>query len=490
MTFRIIFKSIAAVSSLALFGASLIAQEKPNFIVFNIDDLGYAEVGAFGSNNSTPNIDRLATEGRKLTSHYAAPICSPSRAALMTGSYPKRALPIPHVLFPGGAVGLNPEERTVAEVLKEVGYSTACIGKWHLGDQPEFLPTQQGFDYFFGLPYSNDMGPAAEGTKSDYGAPLPKPGQGKGPNPSEYGERGSDQAPLPLFRGRDVIARVRAEEQQKLTAQYTDEAVAYIKARRGSPFFLYLPHTAVHVPFYPSAPYRGKSPNGLRGDWVQELDASIGRVMDAVRAAGIENNTLVIFTSDNGGPLIRGGVNTPLRGGKAQTFEGGVRVCTIAWWPGVIPAGTSTDDMTSMMDILPTFAKFAGAAVPADRMIDGVDISSTLLGKSNKPARSEFFYFSGFELQAVRSGPWKYFLASKELYNLAEDIGESKNLADSQPDVIANLLALAKTMDNDLGQTGLGPGCRPLGRVKNALPAIGMDGVVRSEFSTLHKKFP
>ncbi|MES2694622.1 MAG: sulfatase [Verrucomicrobiota bacterium] len=485
-----------AMALLAAAGTARAAADKVNFILINIDDLGYADIGPYGSTSRTPNLDRMAKEGRKLTSHYAAPVCSPSRASLMTGSYPKRAMPTPGVLFPGGAVGLNPAERTVAEVLKDAGYATACVGKWHLGDQPEFLPTRQGFDFYFGLPYSNDMGPASEGVKSNFGAPLPSDTPAAKKNAKaqvddETGKKGMGQPPLPLFKNEAVIARVRAAEQQTLIERYTDEAVGFIRAQKDKPFFLYLPHSAVHFPLYPSEKHRGKSVNGMRGDWVEELDASIGRLFDTVRELGIERKTLVIFTSDNGGPLNHEAKNTPLRGGKGQIFEGGVRVCTIAWWPGRIPAGTTTDAMTSMMDILPTFAQLAGARVPTDRKLDGVDVSSVLLGtKDAKPPRTEFFYFGGFTLQAVRSGPWKLHLASKQLFNLADDIGESKDVAAAQPAVVTRLQALAQTMEGDLGLTGVGPGCRPLGRVSNAKPAIAMDGTVRAEFAGVHKKLP
>lgn len=473
--------------------AASAAAEKINFILINIDDLGYADIGPFGSTSRTPHLDRLAREGRKLTSHYAAPVCSPSRAALMTGSYPKRAMPTPGVLFPASAVGLHPDERTIAEVLKAAGYATACIGKWHLGDQPEFLPTRQGFDYYFGVPYSNDMGPASEGSKSNYGQPLPnakKAGKGTPPD-DETGIKGMAQPPLPLLRNEAAIARIRAEEQATLTARYTDEAVAFLRKQRAGPFFLYLPHSAVHFPLYPSAEFRGRSPNGLRGDWVEEVDASVGRVMDAVRELGLERNTLVLFTSDNGGPLNHGGKNTPLRGGKGQIFEGGVRVCTIAWAPGRIPAGTTTDAITSMMDILPTFAKLAGAALPRDRKIDGVDVWPVLAGTATAhPPRNEFFYFGGFTLQAVRSGPWKLHLASKQLFHLGDDIGETRDVAAEHADVVARLQALAQTARDDLGLTGIGAGCRALGRVANPQPIIGVDGNVRAEFAAEHKRLP
>lgn len=483
---------------------------KPNFIVVNVDDLGYADIGPYGSSNRTPHLDRLAREGRKLTSHYAAPVCSPSRASLMTGCYPKRVLPISGVLFPAGAVGLNPAEITVAEVLKDAGYATACIGKWHLGDQPEFLPTRQGFDYYFGIPYSNDMGPAFDGSKSNPDKPLPtreevaaKAAKAKQQASSETGLTGAAQPPLPLLENEKVIERVRGAEQFTLTKRYTEKAVAFIRQHKDAPFFLYLPHTAVHFPHYPAKEFMGRSPNGLVGDWAEEVDWSVGQVLDAVRDLQLAERTLVIFTSDNGGPLQQGAKNTPLRGGKASTWEGGVRVCTIAWWPGKIPAGTSTDAMTSMMDILPTLAALADGKAPPDRKLDGVDLWPVLAGTAGeKPPRDEFYYYRGLELEAVRSGPWKLHLAVADqpnnkkaatrpmLCNLAEDIGEQTNLADKHPEIVAKLQSLAAAMNNDLGQRGIGPGCRPLGRVANAQPLIDDAGNVRAGFVGPAARFP
>lgn len=450
--------------------ASTIAAEGPNFVVINIDDLGYADIGPFGSTlNRTPQLDRMAREGRLLTSFYAAPVCSPSRAALMTGCYPKRSLPIPHVLFPASAVGLAPDEITIAELLKKQGYKTAIVGKWHLGDQPEFLPTRQGFDDYFGLPYSNDMGPAADGAKSNLGEPLPqKPATGKG------------QPPLPLLRNESVVKRVLADDQTRLVADYTTEAVRFIRENKDRRFFLYLAHTAVHWPLYPGEAFQGKSGNGLYGDWVEEVDWSVGQVLDAIRELGLAEKTLVLFTSDNGGTPR--GRNTPLRGHKGSTGEGGMRVCTIAWWPGTIPAGTSTDAIAGMIDVLPTFVKLAGGELPPDRKIDGRDIGPLLVGHPDaRSPHDAFYYYRGLTLEAVRQGPWKLHLAKEELYHLERDIGESTNVADANADVVARLRALADRMKDDLGLEGIGPGCRPLGRVENAQPIIDHDGAVRAE---------
>jgi arylsulfatase A len=507
---------VMVVANLARGGSQAVAEQRgesatrPNFVVILVDDLGYADVGPFGSQHRTPQLDRMAIEGRKLTSHYAAPVCSPSRAALLTGCYPKRTLPIPHVLFPAAAAGLHPDETTIAEVLKSAGYATACIGKWHLGDQAEFLPTRQGFDSYFGLPYSNDMGPAADGAKSNPGAPIPQTKQAieavtKTKNTADEGtgRKGAGQPPLPLLENDKVVGRVRAEEQFELTRRYTERAVQFIHDHADGPFFLYLPHTAVHFPLYPSAKFQGKSANGLLGDWVEEVDWSVGQVLAALRERNLAENTLVIFTSDNGGPLVHGGNNTPLRGGKGQTFEGGVRVATLAWWPGKIPAGTHTAAMTSMMDLLPTFAKLAGATPPSGRKLDGVDVSSVLFGDPAAPPRNEFFFFRGFQLEAVRSGPWKLHLelavgpttAGKperrpQLFDLANDIGEAHDVAAERPDVVKQLQALAETMSGDLGRIEIGPGCRPLGNVTNPQPLIADDGTVRADAVGPAKQFP
>lgn len=447
------------------------APEKPNLIFINIDDLGYADIGAFGSRlNRTPHLDRMATEGRKLTSFYAAPVCSPSRAALLTGCYPKRGLPIPHVLFPGNDVGLDQREVTVAELLREQGYVTGIIGKWHLGDQPEFMPRRQGFDYFFGLPYSNDMGPAEDGVKSNLGAPIPK-----------RRNRGKGQPPLPWLRNETVIKRVLADDQTTLVTRYSEEAVKFINENRNRTFFLYLPHSAVHFPIYPGKAFQGKSKNGIYGDWVEEVDWSVGQVLDAVRDLKLDKKTLVIFTSDNGG--TRRGVNAPLKGFKGSTWEGGMRVPTIAWWPGEIPAGTSTDAITGMIDILPTFVTLGGGKVPTDRKIDGRDIWPLLSGQPDaKPPHDVFYYYRGLKLEAVRSGPWKLRVASGELYNLDSDIGESNNAAGANSEVVTRLRGLADRMKDDLGLDGIGPGCRPLGKVSDAKPIIDHDGNVRAEF--------
>jgi arylsulfatase A-like enzyme len=386
----------------------------------------------------------------------------------MTGCYPKRALPIPHVLFPENDVGLSPNELTIAELLKTQGYATACIGKWHLGDQPEFLPTRQGFDEYFGLPYSNDMGPAADGVKSNFGNPLPKT-QGKG------------QPPLPLMRNETVLQRVLPDDQMRLVELYTGEAKKFIREHQREPFFLYLPHSAVHFPIYPGKAFQGKSPHGYYSDWVEEVDWSVGQVLDTVRQLNLSDRTLVIFTSDNGG--TNRGVNRPLRGFKGSTWEGGVRVPTIAWWPGKIPADTATGAVTGMFDILPTLARLSGAALPDDRKLDGADIWPLLEGREGAEAVHDvFYYYRGLNLEAVRSGKWKLHLANEELYDLDDDVGETSNVAKHHPDVVARLQGIAEAARDDLGIQGIGPGCRVLGKVSNAQPLIDHNGKIRSGF--------
>jgi arylsulfatase A len=504
---------LLAVLTCAL-GLALHAADKPNFIVINIDDLGYADIGPFGSKlNRTPHLDRMAKEGRKLTCFYAAPVCSPSRSALMTGCYPKRVLPISGVLFPAGANGLHPAERTVAEVLKDAGYATACVGKWHLGDQPEFLPTAQGFDYYLGIPYSNDMGPAEEGSKSNLGDKLPEARLANLTGNDADGLRGASQPPLPLVENHKVIARVKQDEQQAIVETYTTAALKFIKANQAKPFFLYLPHNAVHFPLYPGKAWAGKSPNGYYSDWVEEVDWSVGQVLDTLRALKLDSKTLVIFTSDNGGTPRA--VNTPLRGNKGSTWEGGMRVPTLAWWPGKIPAGTSSDAITGMFDVLPTFAKLATGNVPADRKLDGQDISPVLLGQAGAQGHEVFHFFRGFNLEAIRSGSWKLHFggaapaapaapakdakdakkkgapktnakgqpAGPQLFNLDTDIGEANNVAAANPDMVKHLQALAEAMNADLGTKELGPGVRPLGRVAKPQPLIGRDGKIRAGFA-------
>ncbi|MGH7139498.1 MAG: sulfatase family protein, partial [Pirellulales bacterium] len=322
----------------------------------------------------------------KLTSFYAAPVCSVSRAQLLTGCYGAR-VSVPGVYGPGSRNGLNPAEQTIAERLKKLGYATACIGKWHLGDQGEFLPTRQGFDRYFGIPYSNDM-------------------QRKS---TQTGKR-----VVPLLRD-DTIAELLTDEQQNgIVERYTDEAVRFLRESKDQPFFLYLPHTAVHTPIHPGQAFAGKSENGRFGDWVEEVDWSVGCVLDALKELKLDERTLVVFTSDNGPWLIKGrdgGSALPLRGGKGSTWEGGVRVPTLARWPGKIAPGSVCDAVTGTIDLLPTFVTLAGGRVPETPVIDGRDISPLLFGQGRSSPREAHYYFAGYNVEAVRQGPWKLAVA-------------------------------------------------------------------------------
>jgi arylsulfatase A len=462
-----------AVASGSAPGASS-PEKKPNLIIILVDDMGYGDIGCYGSTlNRTPNCDRLAAEGMKLTSFYAAPICTPSRAALLTGCYAKR-VSLPGIIFPASKIGLSGQEHTIAELLKEQGYATECIGKWHVGDQPEFLPTHRGFDHYLGFPYSNDMGGEWDGS----------------PDTPLHARR----PPMPLVRDETVIATMNGDKQDRIEQIYTDEAVKFIHGHKDAPFFLYLAHTAVHVPLHPGHAFRGKSKNGTYGDWVEEMDASTGRVLDALHDTNLATNTLIVFTSDNGPWLVQGrdgGSAGPLRGGKGGTYEGGMREPTIAWWPGHIAAGTSSDAVTGEIDLLPTFVKLAGGTVPTDRKIDGVDILPLLLGRTKESPRGVQYYFDHNELQGVREGPWKLAIAPQreenlplgqtqmksqppfpKLYNLETDLGERTDVAAQHPDVLAKLQVLVAVMDADLGIKKKGPGVRPPGMVDDPQPLL------------------
>lgn len=420
------------------------AGPKPNMIIIFVDDLGYGDIGPFGATKQkTPRLDRMAAEGMKLTSFYAAPVCSVSRAQLLTGCYGPR-VDVPGVYFPAGTNGLNPAESTIAEYLKQQGYATQCVGKWHLGDQPEFLPTRQGFDHYFGIPYSNDMQRVPAG-----GGPRV----------------------VPLLRDDKVDGLLTGKDQHSITRRYTEEAVRFIRASSKQSFFLYLAHTAVHVPIAAGPEFAGKSGNGRFGDWVEEVDWSTGVVLDSLRELGIDDRTLVIFTSDNG-PWASmgkdGGSAGPLRGAKGSTWEGGVRVPTIARWPGKIPPGSACDAVAGTIDLLPTCVTLAGGTVPAEPVIDGRDISPLLLGSAKESPREAHYYFSGYQLQAVRQGPWKLVVVPQvprmggkagpdaagskfRLYNLDADVGERANVADQHPEIVKGLQTLASKMSSEIG---------------------------------------
>ncbi len=478
MNRRTLLAALAALATVPGFSPLSAADgpAKPNLVLILMDDMGYGDISPFNpkTKNRTPNLERMAREGMKLTSFYAAPVCTPSRAQVLTGCYAKR-VSLPAVIFPAAPIGLSADEHTIAGLLKQQGYATIAIGKWHVGDQPEFLPTRRGFDHYLGLPYSNDMGGEWDGA-ADVPAGRRKP-------------------PLPLVRDEKVIETLKPADQDRLTQRYTDEAVKFIRDHKDRPFFLYLPHTAVHVPLHPGANFRGRSANGTYGDWVEEADASTGRILGTLRELKLAEKTLVIFTSDNGPWLIQGkngGEAGPLRGGKGGTFEGGMREPTLAWWPGHVAPGSASDAVAGNIDLLPTFVRLAGGTVPADRKIDGADISPLLLGKSKESPRAAHYYFSGNQLEAVRSGPWKLAVTPQSegtgkprvpavsadkpfkpiLYNLDTDIGEKTDVAAEHPEVVQRLQALAARMDADLGAKKQGPGVRPPGRVAMPKPLL------------------
>jgi len=441
MTLFLIFGAAPIVPAAA---ADRMRVEKPNLVVIFIDDMGYGDIGPFGSKaNKTPHLDRMAGEGLKLTSFYAAaPVCTPSRAALMTGCYPKRVGLARGswgiVLFPKDPHGLNPEERTIAEVLKDADYATGCFGKWHLGDQPEFLPTRHGFDIYFGIPYSNDMWPRMGGAS----------------------RWKNGVCPLPLMRGGEVVDIVEdMDDQSRLCKLVTDEAVGFIRKNKDKPFFCYIPHAFMHGPRRARPEFMKRAGGNATRAQIEEIDWSVGRILETIRESGLEEKTLVLFTSDNG---AAGGSSGPLRGHKGQTWEGGMREPAVAWWPGTVPAGGACDEIASTMDLLPTFARLAGAEVPGDRVIDGRDISALLRDPDNAESPHEaFFYFQTGRLSAVRSGKWKLH-GNGQLYDLENDVGERNNVARRNPRIVAELKERMQAFDAELTRN-----TRPVGKVKN-----------------------
>lgn len=459
------------------------ATTPPNVVVIFVDDLGYADIGPFGGAVPTPNLDRMARQGTRFTDFaVSSPVCSASRAAILTGCYHKR-VGIGGALGPDSKVGIADGEVTLAELCKQKGYATACFGKWHLGHHPRFLPLRHGFDEYFGLPYSNDMWPL-------------HPAYAKLPIDAEARKKG--YPPLPLLEGdRIVDAEVTGEEQAQLTRRYTERAVDFVARNHERPFFLYLAHTMVHVPLFVSDAFRGKSGRGLHGDAVMEIDWSVGQVLEALQEHGIDERTLVLFTSDNGPWLSYGehaGSAGPLREGKGTTFEGGVRVPTIARWPGHVPAGATCQQFAATVDVLPTTAKLIGAELPA-HPIDGRDITPLLLGAKDAvtPHTAYCCWYEGGELQTIRDGRWKLHfphayttLAGKRggkdgtpapyvtqrmelaLFDLQADPGESRDVAAAHPDVVARLQQAADAARRDLGdkRTGdAGTGVRGPGRL-------------------------
>ena len=441
--------------------------EKPNFVIIFTDDQGYGDLGSFGGDHvSTPRLDQMAAEGIRLTSFYAAaPVCSPSRAALTTGCYPKRINMATGsnfgVLLAGDPKGLHPDEVTIAEVLKSVDYRTGIFGKWHLGDQPEFLPTRQGFDEYFGLPYSHDIHP-------------------QNPRNSQF-----NFPQLPLVEGETVIEL--APDADYLTQRITEHAVSFIDRHHDQPFFLYVPHPIPHKPLHASpafmqdvapevaAQLKNETPDfvdytaraQLLRNAIAEIDWSVGEILDTLKKHGLDENTFVIFTSDNGPPRNTLASAGPLRGHKSTVFEGGMREPAVMRWPGQIPAGRVSDRLMTTMDLYPTIAHLAGAQVPTDRIIDGKDIWPVLNADEPSPHRA-FFYHRNDNLMAVRSGKWKLHLADEKpsaLYNLQADIGETTNVITAHPDVVHRLHQFMIDFTTDIATHQ-----RPAGFVANARP--------------------
>jgi arylsulfatase A-like enzyme len=476
---------------LCLLAASLLVQPlaaadatPPNIVVIFIDDMGYADINPFGDNKyQTPNLNRMAAEGRKFTDFVvSSAVCSASRSALMTGCYHRR-VGISGALGPKAEVGINPDETTLAEICKSKGYATAAFGKWHLGHHPKFLPTNHGFDQYYGIPYSNDMWPLHPASvakrKADPNAPIP-------------------WANLPMIENTTIINdNMQPEDQMQMTKEFTERAVDFINSNADKPFFLYLPHPMVHVPLYCSEEFRGKSGQGLFGDVVMEVDWSVGQILSAVEAIGADRNTLVVFTSDNGPWLSYGthaGKATPLREGKGTMFEGGYREPTLMWWKGKIPAGTTCDKLCSTIDLLPTVAALIGADLP-DRKIDGKDIRDLIYGEQNAESPHDYFYcyYKGGELQAVRNERFKLMFKHQyrtlkgrpggtgglpvayqqaqigpALFDLDNDVSETKNVIDDFPEVVKELTAAAERAREDLGDKlskRKGSGIRPAGKL-------------------------
>jgi arylsulfatase A len=403
----------------------------PNIVIIFTDDQGFGDLSSQGHPTiRTPHIDALAAGGTKLSQFYvASPVCSPSRAALLTGCYPKRVGMHEHVIFPPFDHGLHTDEITIADLLRDAGYATGCFGKWHLGHRPGLLPTDQGFDTYFGVPYSNDMAQFHRSADTKY------------------------KYRLPLLRDTSVIEW--EPDQHLLTRRYTEEAVAFIEEHHEHPFFVYLPHSMPHIPLYASESFEGTSRRGLYGDVIEEIDWSVGEIVAALERSEILGNTLVIFTSDNGPWLsfkLHGGSAGLLRGGKSTNWEGGQRVPFVAHWPGVIPAGRVCTEVATAMDLLPTVAALVGAELSTERFIDGHDISPLLRNEpgAESPTDNFLYYEAHGDLAGIRRGPWKLWLESGELYHVEHDVSEQWSVAEEHPELVEELRALALERDAEI----------------------------------------
>ena len=454
-----------AVASIPTISLSVEKATNPNIILIFCDDLGYGDLSCYGATQyKTPNLDKMASQGIRFTSFMSTQaVCSASRAGIMTGCYPNR-VGISGALMPDAKIGMNPSEETMAEVLKKRNYKTAAIGKWHLGYQREFLPMQQGFDEYLGLPYSNDMWPVNYDGK-----------------PAAENSNKARYPALPLIDGNDKIREIRTlDDQSELTTLYTERAVRFIDANKKNPFFLYLAHSMPHVPLAVSSKFKGKSEQGLYGDVIMEIDWSVGELMKALEKNGLEKNTLVIFTSDNGPWLNFGnhaGSTGGLREGKGASFEGGQREPCIMKWPGHIAEGTICNKLASTIDILPTLAAITNSALP-EKKIDGVNILPLLMGDENANPRESFlYYYRKNSLEAVRKGDWKLVFAhpgrtyvgfkpgvdgfpggtnenfpyEEGLYDLRRDPGERFDVKEYYPEIVADLKRLADEVREDLG---------------------------------------
>ena len=470
-----LFLTAAATASIALPAGAAGRASKPNFVIIFADDQGYGDLGCFGSTKiRTPNIDRMAREGMRFTNFMvASPVCTPSRAALLTGCYPKRVGMHQHVLFPTSTKGLHPEERTIADHLKSQGYATACFGKWHLGHHPEVLPRAQGFDAYLGIPYSNDMNhPDNKG--------KPK----GGPDGMDIlwadPESTLTKWKTPLIEN-EKIAELPVD-QRTVTRRYTDRAVSFIRDNRDKPFFVYLPHSMPHIPLYVPDDVRDPDPKNAYTCVIEHIDAEVGRVMKTIRELGLSENTYVIYTSDNGPWLPfkhHGGSAGPLREGKGTTFEGGQRVPCVMWGPGRIPAGTECNELVGTIDLLPTIAAITGKPLPKDRKIDGLNVAQLLHKKGAKSPRNEFIHYtSQGKIEGLRQGRWKLLVkhprqrrsnnrknqAKKAppkpqimLFDLLADIGEKNNLASANPKIVARLQARMLQLDKEIAANARQP---------------------------------